>query len=200
LIENLKNAGLVNLTLGIEAVHDEELEAFNKNISVEKNSEAIRILQRLGIANSAHFIVKPDFTEKDFQDLFEYVCDMDLYQPVFTVLTPLPGTELYKNRCDELAITNYDFFDHVHSVLPTKLDRKEFYDQLVALYAKSYSFRRYFRSLWKEIRANLELPRVPVHYHDDRLSLLRLILMHLFAHPLKKKMRNMHRAEPLVNQ
>jgi len=199
LIENLKNAGLANLTLGIEAVQDEELEAFNKNISVEKNNEAIRILKRLGIANSAHFIVKPDFTEKDFQDLYEYVCDMDLYQPVFTVLTPLPGTELYINRRDELAIKNYDFFDHVHSVLPTKLERKEFYDQLVALYAKSYSFRRYFRSMWKDIRAKLEIPQGQVRYRDDRLSFIRLILMHLFAHPLKKKMRNMHRAEPLVS-
>jgi radical SAM superfamily enzyme YgiQ (UPF0313 family) len=198
LIENLKKAGLEYLTLGIEAIHDEELNALNKNVSVDKNNEAIRILQRLGIANSAHFIVRPEFTEEDFRELYEYICVMDLYQPVFTVLTPLPGTELYENRCDELTIKNYDFFDHVHSVLPTRLDRKEFYNQLVALYAKSYSFRRYFKSLWKDIRAKLESTQSPVHYRDDRLSLIRLTLMHLFAYPLKKKMRKMHRAEPLV--
>jgi len=31
------------------------------------------------------------------------------------------------------------------------------------------------------------------------LSLIRMILMHIFAHPLKNKMRIMYRSEPLVD-
>lgn len=199
LIESLKLAGLDYLTVGIEAIKDEELDVFNKKTSVEKNNEAIRILQKLGIANSAHFIVHPDNTEGDFEQLLRYVCDMDLFQPVFTVLTPLPGTELYQECCDRLAIKNYDFFDHVHSVLPTKLDRREFYKQFVYLYAKSYSYRRYFKSVWKQILSKLNLSKGAVHYSCDRLSLIRMILMHIFAHPLKNKMRIMYRSEPLVD-
>ena len=199
LIESLKLAGLDYLTLGIEAIKDEELDAFNKKTSVEKNNEAIRILQKLGIANSAHFIVHPDNTEGDFEQLLRYVCDMDLFQPVFTVLTPMPGTELYQECYDRLAIKNYDFFDHVHSVLPTKLDRREFYKQFVYLYAKSYSYRRYFKSVWKQILSKLNLSKGAVHYSCDRLSLIRMILMHIFAHPLKNKMRIMYRSEPLVD-
>ena len=64
LIKCLKESGLVNLTLGIEAIKDEELAAFNKKTSVEKNNEAIRILQKLGISNSAHFIVNQIFRKK----------------------------------------------------------------------------------------------------------------------------------------
>jgi radical SAM superfamily enzyme YgiQ (UPF0313 family) len=198
LIESLKVAGLDHLTLGLEAIKDEELDAFNKKTSVEKNNEAIRILQKLDVTNLAHFIVNPDFTEEDFNQLFKYICDMDLYQPVFTVLTPLPGTELYQNSCNRLAIKNYDFFDHAHSVLPTKLDRREFYSQFVRLYAKSYSYRRYFKSVWKDIHSKLNLSKGAVHYRGDRLSLIRLILMHIFVYPLKNKMRNMYRSEPLV--
>lgn len=199
LIESLKAAGLDYLTLGIEAIKDEDLNAFNKKTSVEKNNEAIRILQKLGIANSAHFIVKPDFTLGDFDQLFRYVCDMDLFQPVFTVLTPLPGTELYQECYDRLAIKNYDFFDYVHSVLPTKLDRREFYKQYVNLYAKSYSYRRYFGSILKDVRSALNLSKKALHYRGDRLSLTRMILMHIFAYPLKKKMRNMYQSEPLAD-
>jgi radical SAM superfamily enzyme YgiQ (UPF0313 family) len=198
LIESLKAAGVDYLSLGIEAIKDSELDAFNKKTSVEKNNEAIRILQKLGITNSAHFIVNPNFTEEEFNELYEYVCEMDLYQPIFTVLTPLPGTELYRDSCDRLAIKNYDFLDHVHSVLPTKLERKEFYNQFVILYAKSYSYRRYFKSVWKDIRSKVNLSENAVHYHDDRLPLIRLIIMHVYAFPLKKKMRNMYRSEPLT--
>jgi radical SAM superfamily enzyme YgiQ (UPF0313 family) len=199
LIESLKSAGLDYLTLGIEAIKDEDLNALNKKTSVEKNNEAIRILQKLGVTNSAHFIVNPDFTEEDFNALFRYVCSMDLFQPVFTVLTPLPGTELYQKNSDRLAIRNYDFFDHVHSVLPTKLDRKEFYNQFVSLYAKSYSYRRYFKSVWKDIRSTVNLSKDTLHFRGDRLSLLKMVFLHILVYPLKLKMRKMYRSEPLVD-
>ena len=199
LIESLKAAGLEYLTLGIEAIKDEDLNVLNKKTSVEKNNEAIRILQRLGIANSAHFIVNPDYTVRDFDQLFKYICDMDLFQPVFTVLTPLPGTELYQDCCDRLAIKNYDCFDYVHSVLPTKLDRREFYKQFVNIYAKSYSYRRYFGSVLKEVGSALNLSKGAECYRVDRLSLLRMILIHIVAFPLKLKLRNMHRSEPLFD-
>jgi radical SAM superfamily enzyme YgiQ (UPF0313 family) len=198
LIESLKAAGLEYLTLGIEAIKDEALDALNKKTSVEKNNEAIRILQKLGIANSAHFIVQPEFTERDFEQLFRYVCDMNLFQPVFTVLTPLPGTDLYQECCDRLAIKNFDCFDYVHSVLPTKLERREFYKQFVNLYAKSYSYRRYFRAMLKDVRSALNRSNGEEHHRSDRLSLLRMILIHIVAFPLKSRMRNLHRSEPLA--
>jgi radical SAM superfamily enzyme YgiQ (UPF0313 family) len=194
----LKAAGLEYLTLGIEAIKDEDLNVLNKKTSVEKNNEAIRILQKLGIANSAHFIVQPDYTEADFDRLFKYVCDMELFQPVFTVLTPLPGTDLYQECCDRLAIDNFDCFDYVHSILPTKLERKEFYKQYVRLYAKSYSYRRYFWSVLKDLRSTLGRTDEAERYCPDRLSLLRMILIHIVAFPLKMRMRNMHRTEPLA--
>ncbi len=198
LIESLKSAGLDYLTLGIEAISDEDLGVLNKKISVEKNDQAIRILHKLGITNSAHFIVHPEYIEKDFDALYRYVCEMDLFQPVFTVLTPLPGTRLYQENRDRLAITNYDFFDHVHSVLPTKLERKEFYSQFMNLYAKCYSYRRYFKSVWKEARSKLKLSRDDGHSGCDRLPLIKMILLHMFTYPLKSKMRNLYRSEPLV--
>jgi radical SAM superfamily enzyme YgiQ (UPF0313 family) len=195
LIESLKEAGLEYLTLGIEAITNKDLNAYNKKVSVEKNNEAIRILQKLGIGNAAHFIVNPDFTEEDFSQLFNYVCDMDLFQPVFTVLTPLPGTELFQKNYDRLTIKNYDFFDHVHSVLPTRLDRKEFYNQLARLYIKCYSFRRYFKSVLKDIQSLISASRDVVYYRGDRLSFIRMVLLHIFAYPLKFKFRNIHKSE-----
>jgi radical SAM superfamily enzyme YgiQ (UPF0313 family) len=198
LIESLRDAGLVLLTVGVEAIKDEDLDQLNKKTSVQINNEAIRILQRFGIGNAAHFIVNPDYTEEDFDILFKYVNDMDLFQTVFTVLTPLPGTELYDENYDRFAIRDYDFFDHVHSILPTKLARKEFYRQVARLYTRSYSFRRYFKSVFQDVRLSLSQSRNSVRANPDRLSFFRMVLIHLFVRPLLYKFRNIHKTEQLI--
>ena len=42
--------------------------------------------------NLPHLIVYPDFSRDDFRQLYNYVLRMDFFRPVYTVLTPLPGT------------------------------------------------------------------------------------------------------------
>jgi radical SAM superfamily enzyme YgiQ (UPF0313 family) len=82
LIENLRDVGLECLTLGIESFRDDDLHQLNKKTSVLINNEAIRILHKLGVHISAHFIVSPDYTAEDFERLFRYVCDQNLRRPL----------------------------------------------------------------------------------------------------------------------
>jgi radical SAM superfamily enzyme YgiQ (UPF0313 family) len=198
LIESLKEAGLKYLTLGIESVRDDELGKLNKNCSVQINNEAIRILQKIGVANAAHFIINPDFMEEDFSELFKYVCDMNLFQPIFAVLTPLPGTDLYAQSHDRLFIRDYDFYDFIHSVLPTKLSRKEFYRQLAKIYLKTYSFSRYFRSISNDLWSSFRKSRPSQPLHPDRLSFLEMVVSHIVGYPLVFKLKNTYRSEPLA--
>lgn len=143
----LRDIGLEYLLVGIESFQDEELIKLNKKVAAKTNVEALRILRKLGISVSPHLIVDPEFSRADFRRLFRSVCELEIFRPVFTVLTPLPGTQLYEENYDRLAIRDYDFFDFTHAVLPTRLSRREFYRQYASLYSRSYSFRRYFR--WK---------------------------------------------------
>jgi radical SAM superfamily enzyme YgiQ (UPF0313 family) len=196
LMEDLKEAGLAHLTVGVESFREETLSTLNKRSSVETNNEAIRILRRLGIGNSAHFIVNPEFVESDFQELFRYVCKSELFQPTYTVLTPLPGTDLYQQLYDRLVIKDYAYFDLGHAVLPTRLSRKEFYRQLVHLYARTYSFRRYFGSLFGDLRSRLGNGKLPEKV--DRLSFFKLCIVHLAAFPLVFKVLRIPKSEPLV--
>jgi radical SAM superfamily enzyme YgiQ (UPF0313 family) len=197
LIENLEEAGLVYLTIGVESFREADLSKLNKRTSVETNNEAIRIMRRLGIGNAAYFIVNPEYTRDDFQSLFRYVCESGLYQPTFTVLTPLPGTALYESSYDRLVIRDYGYYDFVHSVLPTRLSRKDFYDQFVRLYLKAYSFSRYFRSLLSDLAARLTKNGEPTSGRVDRLSFLKLCIVHIVGYPLAFKMRNLYKTEPL---
>jgi hypothetical protein len=50
------------------------------------------------------------------------------------VLTPLPGTDLYDEVKDRMLTRNYDYFDFIHALLPTKLPLKDFFEELTGLY------------------------------------------------------------------
>ncbi len=196
LMECLRNIGLTYLTTGIESIRDEELDAMNKKTTVAMNNEAILIVQRLGIANVAHFIVDPNFTREDFENLFRYVDDKDLFQPVFTVLTPYPGTDLYSTSQEKILIKDFDFYDVVHSVFPTRLSRKKFYRELERLYLRSYSFRRYGRSLLNDLFPRLRKFKRRGQSHPDRLPFLTMVFLHLFLYPLLFKYRRTYKSEP----
>jgi radical SAM superfamily enzyme YgiQ (UPF0313 family) len=198
LIARLRGIGLEYLLVGIESFRNEELKKLNKKVAVQTNIEALRILRKLDISVSPHLIVDPDFTREDFRQLFRYVCEMELFRPVFTVLTPLPGTELYEKKYEQLAIRDYDFFDFTHSVLPTKLSRREFYRQYASLYSKSYSFRRYFR--WK-LRYLVDLGKKKKRFAPpapDRIPFMQLALLRAFALHMYRKVSKRYKVEPLV--
>jgi len=194
----LKELGLEYLLVGIESFRDEDLRKLNKKVAAETNIEALRVLRQLGISVSPHLIVDPDFSRDDFRQLYRYVLKMELFRPVYTVLTPLPGTALYEEHHERLAIRDYDFFDFTHSVLPTRLSRRDFYRQYASLYNKSYSFRRYFHWKWKffsdfwRTKKNMDPPAA------DRIPFLLLAFLRIYALRLYLKVRRRYRIEPVV--
>ncbi|MDD8013361.1 MAG: radical SAM protein [Acidobacteriota bacterium] len=197
LLVALKEVGLDYLLVGIESFRDEDLKKLNKKVAAETNIAALRILRELDISVSPHLIVDPDFSRDDFRQLYNYVLKMDLFRPVYTVLTPLPGTTLYEENHERLAIRDYDFFDFTHSVLPTRLSRRDFYRQYASLYNKSYSFRRYFRWRWRTLSDFL---RGKKHFAPpaDRIPFLLLAFLRIFALRLYLKVRHRYKIEPLV--
>jgi radical SAM superfamily enzyme YgiQ (UPF0313 family) len=91
------------------------------------------------------FIVKPEFERKDFADMKKYCLGLELDFIGFSVLTPLPGTDLYDEVKDRLINFNYDFFDFFHTLLPTALPIEGFYKEYVALINGSRSLKNQVR-------------------------------------------------------
>jgi hypothetical protein len=81
--------------------------------------------------------------------LRQYCRNLESGYPVFTVLTPLPGTKLYDDLKDKIMTTNYDHFDFFHTVLPTRLPLREFYKELFNLYLRSQSLSKILTMLRK---------------------------------------------------
>ncbi len=134
LVEKWVDIGLYAVLLGLEGGCDKTLKNVNKSCSVDTNDQAIRILQDLGVIIWGAFIVDPDWTDDEFKLLRDYVSHREITHTQFTVLTPLPGTQLHRDRRDELLTDDYSCFDTLHAVLPTRLPRERFYQNFAGLY------------------------------------------------------------------
>lgn len=130
-----RDVGLARVFVGLEFAREEDLAYIHKGTTLRDNERAVRILQDLGIELYASFIVRPEFDRADFAALRQYCRDLDLSMASFAMLTPLPGTDLYEEVRDQLITHDYDYFDFNHTLLPTTLPLKEFYEKYYQLYA-----------------------------------------------------------------
>ncbi|MHB0869597.1 MAG: cobalamin-dependent protein [Chloroflexota bacterium] len=131
-------AGLSTVLMGLEAYREEELGHFNKgkDASVAVNDQAIDIMHANGIDIWGAFLIDPAWEERDFEGLIEYVKRKRIQFLQFTILTPLPGTQLYEDT-RHLIKGGWEKFDFFHSVLPTKLPPERFYEQMANLYRET---------------------------------------------------------------
>ena len=140
LIEKWKEIGLAGVLVGFETQKEARLERLSKGSLIRENEEAIQILHANGVRIWGAFIVEPDFDAQDFKHLRDYMNKKKITFRQITILTPLPGTDLYEERFRDLITNDYRLFDCLHSVLPTKLPAKEFYREYAKL-QRSYSLR-----------------------------------------------------------
>lgn len=129
--------GLSTILIGLEAFREKDLAAINKSNDVATNERAIQIMHEYNIDIWGAFLVDPNWEKSDFDALIDYVRTLKISFPQFTVLTPLPGTQLYEEKEGELISREYEKFDFFHTVLPTKLPLEEFYENLARLYAST---------------------------------------------------------------
>jgi radical SAM superfamily enzyme YgiQ (UPF0313 family) len=150
LVARLAKNGLVMLLSGFESNDDDNLAALRKKSSWQKNLRANQILRESGVISTGIFMARPDWTKEQFEQLYEYVNSLDIGIPLFTILTPLPGTQLYRAYKDKLLTTDHRLFDLLHAVLPTRLSREEFYREFCRAYdATEKSVRNAYKWFFK---------------------------------------------------
>ncbi len=130
LMRRLRDAGLLMVLSGYESNDEDALAALLKRSTVAKNRRAAEILRDLGILSTGIFMVRPDFSEDDFDRLYAHINELGVAIPLVTILTPLPGTALHRQRRGELLTDDARLYDLLHAVLPTKLPRARFYEKL----------------------------------------------------------------------
>jgi radical SAM superfamily enzyme YgiQ (UPF0313 family) len=128
--------------IGFEEVDDASLAAMNKANQASMNAEAISILNDLGITIVGDFIISPDYDDQAFDRLENYLGARKIDLPMITVMTPLPGTPLYRKERHRIINHNLDYYTLTNAVTPTQLDEKRFYSRYAQLLVNSHQNAR----------------------------------------------------------
>lgn len=134
--------GLKQVFVGMEDFSDKRLAAMNKGTSVAQQRQAVEILRDLKVMMYASYMVDPSYTREDFASLKAHVREMKHSYATFTVMTPLPGTELYRDNQSRLLSHRPELFDMLHTLLPTTLPLEEFYQEMIELYKTAMPLHR----------------------------------------------------------
>ena len=94
----------------------------------------IALARRHGYGVTGNFVVDPAWRERDFERLWTFVERHQLYQAGFTILTPLPGTELFQRMQPILEGQPWFKYDMNHLLYQPHLGAERFFE----LYADTW--------------------------------------------------------------
>ncbi len=120
LLEKAREAGLRSLFVGFETLSSESLRAHRKHSNLDRDyASAVRRLHDLGIMVNASFVFGTDGERPDvFERTVEWAVSTGIETATFHVLTPYPGTTLFRQMeaAGRLLHRDFDLYDTRHAV------------------------------------------------------------------------------------
>jgi anaerobic magnesium-protoporphyrin IX monomethyl ester cyclase len=121
MVSLMHKAGCRSTYIGIESRNQETLDYYNKKISADISREAISILKNNKIEMTASFIIGALNENKEMvEDTLRFAKSLNPNTVSFTILTPYPGTDLFKQVKDRIITFDWRKYDGIHSVIRLK--------------------------------------------------------------------------------
>ncbi len=151
LIEKAAEAGMRSVFIGFETLSRANLVQSNKRQNLDKDYEqAIRRLHSLGIMINGSFVFGLDDDDKEvFKRTVDWAVENALTTCTFHILTPYPGTRLFRNMEAEGRILhrNWDLYDTRQAVYKTTgLNADELKSGYDWAYQSFYSWNNIFKA------------------------------------------------------
>lgn len=146
LLPKIRKAGNFWVMAGLERHDKETLNAFNKGIKKSDAKLAMQLLKDNDIFSQATLITGDrNDTHKSISELREFVNHVDPDLAIYMILTPFPGTALFKIAHQNRWLEDYNWshYDMTHAVMPTEhLTRQEVQEEHYQCYRDYYGNMR----------------------------------------------------------
>lgn len=173
MLDLMRETGCAQVLIGLESPVDEGMAGIEmkndwKHRKFPMYKEAIKKIQSHGITVNGCFILGLDgHTPSIFQNVYNFVKEVELYEVQVTYLTPFPGTPLYKRLLDAGRIlepsnwkkcTLFDINFEPANMSVNEL-RSGFYELAQQLYSEEFTnwrrkvFWENYKHQWKEAHA-----------------------------------------------
>ena len=167
LLKLATDSGCRILLIGFESLSPANLKSVNKGINkVEEYENAIRKIHSYGIAIHGFFIIGFDFDDEDIiKKTIKFARKMRLESAQFDILTPYPGTSLFKYMDDSNRIITKDWSKYGYQLL--------FKPKSISI----EKLQELHKQAWKEFYS---LPSIIFRLRIPYPSLIRLWAINLF--------------------
>ncbi len=149
IIKKMSKAGFWLFFLGIESFNQKSLDDLNKQVKFRDIVEAIKILHDNDILIIGSLLVGSTFEEeeKDTEIMIKIVRKLGIDFPLYSIMTPLPGTKFRDDLIEKDYLISYNWSDYNFTTAVNRLNKlsKEKLEQLLS---KAYYYG-YFKRGWK---------------------------------------------------
>ncbi len=96
LVREMKAAGCISVSIGVESGSPGMLENMHKDITIEKIRNAAMLFDKHKLRYEAYFLIGfPEETKKDIEETFNFMKSLKRGRVCFSIFTPYPGTDQY---------------------------------------------------------------------------------------------------------
>ncbi|MCA9136734.1 MAG: B12-binding domain-containing radical SAM protein [Planctomycetales bacterium] len=150
LVREMALAGCTGVFIGFESLQNDNIaEANKKSPRTDDYARRVGLLHRYGIQVNGSFVLGFDHDREDvFESTIQWVEDNRLECATFHIMTPYPGTPLFRQMESEGRLLHRDWskYDTAHVVFKPKHLTAQ---QLATGYAKCYQRLFSHRSIWR---------------------------------------------------
>nr|WP_292004954.1 magnesium-protoporphyrin IX monomethyl ester anaerobic oxidative cyclase [Chlorobium sp.] len=150
LLPFFRKAGLVHVSLGTEAASQMNLNRFRKETTIEENKYAIKLLQKNGIVAEAQFVMGLEHeTPETIEETYQLCKDWDPDMANWTIYTPWPFSDLFKELGDRVEVRDYSKYNFVSPIIkPDNMEREDVLKGVLKSYARFYARKTFFGYPW----------------------------------------------------
>jgi radical SAM superfamily enzyme YgiQ (UPF0313 family) len=200
LVRDMALAGCTGVFIGFESLSDDNLaDAHKRTPRTSEYARRVRILHEHGIQVNGSFVLGFDHDRKDvFSRTAEWIEENKLECATFHILTPYPGTPLFRQMESEkrLLHKNWNLYDTAHAVFrPRHMSPEELEQGYGWIYQRLFSSASIWRRRPEDWRAvPLYLAMSYLYKRSNRFwhQLIKHSLVHVVWHPLVEMTRWRH--------
>jgi anaerobic magnesium-protoporphyrin IX monomethyl ester cyclase len=97
LFDKMKEAGCIDVDIGVESGNSEMLNAIKKGITLDDALKAVKAAKKAGLKTGSYFIIGHPFeTKKTINDTIQFASKLNTSSVSFGIMVPYPGTEVYE--------------------------------------------------------------------------------------------------------
>ena len=115
LIIKMKEAGLANISMGVESGNQKILDLIKKGTTIEQYQAAYKLATELNVETRGSFMIgHPYDTRETIRDTINLAKSLDLTKAFFNITTPYPGSVLYDMALqgDGLRLLTHDWKEY----------------------------------------------------------------------------------------